>query len=277
MIMRTSLPLKDLAAKTASASPGRSRTCGADRDDEIGAQQGRSMEFKTLGLDPQTTSEPDQLYTEADLARAVEDARRAAALETEAAVCAAMAEDIERRRCDMLAALNDQFELHGKAFDEEIARLAVVSHRLAIALAKAVIPRAIERQPLVDIADVLKATLAGLTAAPAMELRLHPSLVESGEVLIRELVQNTSFAGEITTIPDAALGAGDAELRWKSGAVSRRLSRLQAKALELADHWLADLSIIEDEEGHASCAVSAELATSNGLSGQANEKDDPNE
>ncbi len=113
--------------------------------------------------------------------------------------------------------------------------------RLAIALAKAVIPRAIERQPLVDITDLLKLTITGLAEAPAIELRLHPSHVESGKALMVDLAREVGFAGEVTTASDPGLAEGDAELRWKSGAVSRQVRRLEAEAIDLADRWLKNL------------------------------------
>ncbi len=273
MITMTPLPLKELTTKAISTPCENTPDHGMDQDDKMDVRHGRSMEFKNLGVDPRTAFEPDRLYTEEDLVRAVDDARRATAIETEAEVRSVMAEEIEQRRCDMLAAIKDQLERHGAAFDKEIDRLAAVSHQLAIALAKAVIPRAIERQPLIDITDVLKVTLAGLTAAPAMELRLHPSLVESGEVMIADLVQDTGFAGEVTTVPDPALDEGDAELRWKNGAVSRRPSRLQAEALELAEHWLKDLSGFEGGEAHTLHSAPPELETSDSLSDQESDKE----
>ena len=188
----------------------------------------------------------------------------------------AMANDIEQRRCDMLVAIKDQLERHGSVFEEELARLASISHRLAVALAKAVIPRAIERQPLADITDLLKVTIAGLVAVPAIELRLHPSQVGSGEVLMADLAKDASFAGEVTTIPDPGLGEGDAELRWRSGVASRRLSRLQAEALDLVDRWLEDLPETGGGEVCTPVCASLEAEMPADLSDQMNDKGSTN-
>ena len=166
----------------------------------------------------------------------------------------------------MLASIKDQLEQHRLAFEEELTRLATVSFDLAIALAEAVIPRAIERQPLADITDLLKTTITGLVTAPAIELRLHPSQIEDGKVLMADLARDAGFAGEVMTVPDPVLGEGDAELRWKSGAVSRRLSHLQAEALDLAGRWLHGLPELESGGASKSLSTPLEPAIPNAVS-----------
>lgn len=271
MIAKTPFPLTDLAEARAGSTCENSQGKSLNQDGKTDIQHCRSMEFKSIGPGRQKASEPDRLYTEDDLVRAVDDARRAAALETEAAVRLAMVNDIEQRRCDMLAAIKNQLERHESAFEDELDRLATVSHRLALALAKAVIPRAIECQPLVDITDVLKVTIASLVAVPAIELRLHPSQAESGEVLMAGLIKDVGFAGEVTTVPDPALGEGDAELRWLSGAISRRLDLLQDEALELASYWLQQRPETDDGSACTSLSVSLELEVADGLPDQVND------
>ena len=257
MIAQMPFPMTDLAEGRGDGTCEKIQSNSQDQDGKLSIQPCRSMEFKPLGQAPGGPPEPDRLYTEDDLARAVDDARRTAVLETETEVRSAMANDTEKRRSDMLASIKDQLEQHRSVFEEELTRLATVSFQLAIALAEAVIPRAIERQPLADITDLLKATITGLAAAPAIELRLHPSQIEDGKVLMADLVRDAGFAGEVMTVPDPVLGEGDAELRWKSGAVSRRISDLQAEALDLAGRWLHDLP--ESKSGEASRSLSTPL------------------
>lgn len=235
------------------------------------------MEFKLLGLDSQNAAKLDCLYTENDLARAVDDAKRATALETEAAVRSVMADELEQRRCDMLVAIKSQLKQHVSAFEAELGRLAAVSQGLAVALAKAVIPRAIEHQPLVDITDVLKVTIAGLAAVPAIELRLHPSQAESGGVLMAKLTEDAGFAGDVTTVPDPALGEGDAELRWRSGTASRRLDLLQDEALKLASRWLQQCPETNHTEACTSCSTSDDVENADVLSDQVNDMGSTNE
>ncbi|MGI9509997.1 MAG: hypothetical protein ACR2QJ_11705 [Geminicoccaceae bacterium] len=201
-------------------------------------KRSHAMPFKAFGPDPKENVEPELLYTAEDLERAAEDARRTTALEVEAELRSALADDIEQHRCDMLAAIKKQLDQHRSGFEEEIARLAQVSQRLGISLAQAIIPRAIAQCPLIDISEHLQITMARLTAEPSMELRLPPDLVEDGAAMLAELAKDVGFKGEITAIADPALGPGDASLRWGGGAVDRRLDRLEAEALDLVGRWM---------------------------------------
>jgi len=232
---------------------GKGARMGAERD----TYRSGLIEFRSSGSRPRKKPESERLYTAQDMTRAVDDARRGTALETETAVRQAMANDIEQRRCDLLAAIKGQLEQHRSAFEEELAWLAGASQGLAVALAKAVIPRALERQPLIDITDALKVTLARLTTEPSIELRLSADLVEAGEAFLADLAKESGFTGEITTVADPTLGAGDAELRWQGGAVDRRVDRLQAEVLGLVDHWLQEPPDVTDDEALGPCTPSA--------------------
>lgn len=235
MIGSQPLPLSDLAGEPLIEG------------DERSTYRSGLTEFSPAGSDPRRKAEHDRRYTAEDLARAVDDAQRATARETETALRQAIAGEIEQRQCDLLAAIKDQLEQRQSAFEEELTRLAEISQRLAVALAKAVVPQALERHPLIDIADSLRATLARLAAEPSIELHLPTDLVESGERLLADLASEAGFTGEIITVADPALGDGDVELRWKGGAVDRRLDRLQAEVTGLVDRWLQNSPEAEDQ------------------------------
>ena len=134
--------------------------------------------------------------------------------------------------------------------------MSSISQGIAVALAEAVIPKAIARQPLADITDALRATLQGLVPVPAIELRLHPAAVEFAEALLADVSKDAGFTGELITIADSDLGEGDFELRWQGGMLSRRLECLQAEAMKLADHWL---ELASEDAGDNACASSSEL------------------
>lgn len=181
--------------------------------------------------------EPALRFTEEDLAHAVEEARQATAIDVENRLRLAMTNEIEQRRCDLLAAIKEQIERQASAYERELASMAGVSRQLALALANAVMPRAIERYPLIDITDLLKTTLARLVTEPSVELRLPPDLIDEGTELLAELAEDVGFKGELTTVPDPTLALGDVQLRWKGGVIDRCLETLKAEAESLADRW----------------------------------------
>lgn len=232
--------------------------------DDAGRGGGRNgkMAFTPFGPDPQAASESGHLYTADDLAKAVDEARRLAGEETEAELRVAFADDLERRRVDLLGAIRDQLDRHQSAFENEIKRLAGLSQGLALALGEALIPRALEKQPLADIGDVLRVTLSRLANEPSIELRLPASLIESSAALLDDIAKETGFPGEIVTIADAALGPADVELRWRGGVVERSADRLQAEARDLVERWLRDVPDADDQLETLSPATASESETS---------------
>ena len=174
-------PFVDLAGcrpKKTSGDPRRGGSAASETRPSVHHPQ--AMRFTAFGPTSSKEEEPSLVHTAEDLARAVEDARRRTALEVEADVRSTMAEEIEQRRCDMLAAVNEQLGLHKSAYEQELAHLAEATQRLAILLARAIVPRAVDRCPLVDITESLKSTLARLVTEPSMEMRLPSDLVDEG-------------------------------------------------------------------------------------------------
>lgn len=198
------------------------------------------LDFNVTATTNSQEEEPDPLFTADDLALAVDEARRVTAKEVEAELRATIAGEVEQRRCNILNSINDQISSHRSTFEKELDRLSEVSHRLALALSNAVIPRAMEKLPLADIGDVLKSTMARLVEEPTIEVRLSKDLERDGEVVIADLVKEIGITGVVTTIADSTLGSGDLELRWKGGAIDRHLDRLQDEALKLVDCWLQE-------------------------------------
>ena len=209
-------------------------------------------DFGSEELPSKSEAEPEPLFTADELAAALDEVRRTTAGEVEAELRAAMAEDLDTRRCNVMAAIRDQVEWQKSAFEQEIARSAEISHQLALSLARAVIPRALERYPLNDISDALRNALAQLTAEPSIELRMHPDLVECGQDVLSDLAREAGFTGEADVIADPTFSEGDIELRWKGGTMDRRLLRLQDQASHLVNLWLGKGSPESpDEDGQS--------------------------
>ena len=232
-----------------------SNQVGADRSGQMDHQNAEGInycahlrDFGFKELPSKKEAEPETLFTAEEMAAAVDEACRTTASEVEAELRAAMAADIDKRRCDILAAIRDQVEWHKSTFEQEVARSADISHQLALSLAQAIIPKALERCPLDDINEALRSALAQLTAEPSIELRICPDLAEFGMDVLSDLARDTGFAGEAKVIADPALGEGDIELRWKGGAMDRRLHRLQDQASNLVNLWLGDDSPASHDE-----------------------------
>lgn len=217
-----------------------------DTDAERIAYAALLTDFHEAKRGADKVAEPELLYTAEDLALAVEEAKRAVAEEIEGELRAAMVNELDQRRCDLLALIKDQVGTQRSAFEDEVAGIAAASQRIALELAKVAVPKALEHQPFVDMVDILKGTFARLMEEPSVEVRLSQELVADGEVILAELAQEIGFAGEISAIPDPALGRGDLVLRWKGGMLERRLESLKDEALALVEQWFEDHPVVSN-------------------------------
>lgn len=186
-------------------------------------------------------------YTASELAEAVDQAKCATAAEVEASVRATMTAEVNHRQAQALKAIGDQLAAGENAYNQQLAEAAVIVRDLAIMLAKAIIPRALERQPLVDIDDSIRQTLRRLIDQPAIELRLAPDLVDAADEHLAVLIADTGYRGQLTTMADPSLKQGDARLSWKGGVVVRCLATIQSEVSTLADIWLLDAEHTEGD------------------------------
>ena len=185
-------------------------------------------------------TEPEEAFchTDDDLREAVETAKRTTAIEVEATVRKMMADDINQRQCDVLNAIKVQLTEQREAFDRELVAIARASQELALAMVKAIVPRAIDQQPLADVTDHLKNTIMQLHTPTSIDVRLAPELVDLAQALLSEVAVEARFKGRIDAVPDPDLALGDATIHWKGGEVERRLDRIQAEVLNLVEQWL---------------------------------------
>jgi hypothetical protein len=218
------------------------------------------LPFETTSEDE---AEKERLYSEDDLAQAVEEAKRTTAADVEAAVRQLMLSEIEQRQCDLLEAIKGRLDAQNDAFDQELTAIADASQKLALAMVKAVIPLAIEQQPLSDIKHLVRDTLERLSTPLSIDIRVSPDLVESGRVLLSDVAGKAKFRGQIETLADPDLGAGDVTLSWRGGAVERRLDRIQREAIDLVHHWLPGITgePVESDESNAAEVTSKAVAS----------------
>ena len=221
------VPLGSLSGQTPRASAG---------------SRGERFCFPRLDLFPPPTAEdaerPPRQFGEAELVEAVAAARTEAAAETETRLRAELAASLEQRQAEAWRALSEQLVESRAELERLLQQRAGASRDLALALARALAPRALARAPLADVEAMLRETLARLEPCPRLELRLPQELVAQGRSLLDRVAAETGYPGELAVTPDATLRAGDARLCWQDGAAVRDLAELEAEALDLVDAWL---------------------------------------
>jgi flagellar assembly protein FliH len=177
-------------------------------------------------------------FGEDELARALEQARDEAGAEAAARVRAEVTDSLEHRRAEALGAIAAQLSAAGAALERTLAARVSASRDLALALARALVPRALELQPLADIESMLRDLLLRLEDQPWLEIGLPPELLAGGEEALARVAAETGYQGELRVLAEPALGPGAARVRWREGAAGRELARIEAEAMALVDAWL---------------------------------------
>ncbi len=181
---------------------------------------------------------PSPTFSEEDLRGAVEAARREAGAAAEAAVRSEMLASLEHRQAETLSAISERLAASREVLERTLAARAGASRDLALAVARALVAKALARQPLADIEAMFRELVVRLEGMPWLELRLPPGLLDAGQAALARAADEADYRGELRVIPDARLGPGDARLIWQDGAAERDLASLEAEVGALVDAWL---------------------------------------
>lgn len=181
---------------------------------------------------------PAPTFSAAELASAVEAARRDAYADSASELRAELTASREQREADALAALSQGLAASQHALERLLAARAGASRDLALAVARALVPKALALRPLADVEAMFQELVVRLEGQPWLEVRLPPDVAPTGEAALARIAAQVGFKGELRVQADAGLGPGDARLAWHEGMAERDLARIEAEATALVDAWL---------------------------------------
>ncbi|KQP31772.1 flagellar assembly protein FliH [Methylobacterium sp. Leaf104] len=101
----------------------------------------------------------------------------------------------------------------------------------AILLARKVAGEALDAQPLAAIGDAARAALQHLRGVPHLVVRVHESLVDDSEALVKRLARERGFEGRLVVLGEPDLAPGDARMEWADGGVVRDRAQIEAAVL----------------------------------------------
>ncbi|AWN36948.1 FliH/SctL family protein [Methylobacterium radiodurans] len=99
---------------------------------------------------------------------------------------------------------------------------------VAVLLARRVAGEALDARPLAVIAEAARGALQHLRGVPHLAVRVHDSLVEETEALLRRLARERGFEGRLVVLGEPDLALGDARIEWADGGVVRERARIEA-------------------------------------------------
>jgi flagellar assembly protein FliH len=63
-------------------------------------------------------------------------------------------------------------------------------------------------------------------------VRVHDSLVEEAEALVKRLARERGYEGRLVVLGDPDMAAGDARIEWADGGIVRERARIEAAVLD---------------------------------------------
>ena len=101
----------------------------------------------------------------------------------------------------------------------------------AIALARKIAGEALDAHPLAAIGDTARAALQHLRGVPHLVVRVHESLADEAEALVKRRARERGFEGRLGGLGEPDLPPGDARMEWADGGVVRDRARIEAAVL----------------------------------------------
>lgn len=165
-----------------------------------------------------------------------EGSRKAAG---EADIAAARAEGyrqgLEQGRCEadgQVAGLAAQLARSAeRLFAMEEARVATLEEQaaqLAVSVAQAIAGAALADKPLAMLGGAVRECLGHARQAPHLVVRVHESMVEAAETLVKRLILENGFSGRLIVLGEPDILPGDGRIEWADGGFVMDRERLSA-------------------------------------------------
>ncbi|MFC6740321.1 FliH/SctL family protein [Methylobacterium tardum] len=103
---------------------------------------------------------------------------------------------------------------------------------VAILIARKVAGDALDAAPLAGIGEAARTALQHLRGVPHLVVRVHDSLAEEAETLVKRLARERGYEGRLVVLGDPDMAAGDARIEWADGGIVRERARIEAAVLD---------------------------------------------
>jgi flagellar assembly protein FliH len=96
------------------------------------------------------------------------------------------------------------------------------------ALAEKLAAQAVAAYPLAAISDAAEEAFRHLRGVPHLAVRVHESLVEQVDGLIRKMARERGYEGRVIILGDDEIAPGDARIEWADGGIVRERKDIEA-------------------------------------------------
>jgi flagellar assembly protein FliH len=142
-------------------------------------------------------------------------------------------------------------QLRAIAIGQEHARVAASAEatELAVAIARKLAGRLIERQPLDQVEALVLRCMDDMRDEPRLVIRAAEPVVQQLDAKIDQLVAQSGFGGKVALVPDETMALTDCRINWADGSAERRQTALEQEVDQAVERYLAGLQAQLAEPG----------------------------
>lgn len=142
-------------------------------------------------------------------------------------------------------------QLRAIATGQEHARIAASAEatELAVAIARKLAGRLIERQPLDQVEALVLRCMDDMRDEPRLVIRAAEPVVQQLDARIDQLVAQSGFGGKVALVPDETMALTDCRINWADGSAERRQTALEHEVDQAVERYLAGLQAQLAEPG----------------------------
>lgn len=189
-------------------------------------------EFAADGTVLRDGSRIRKVLTEGEAQAMAEEAAHEAR-QSEEAAAARISADALRQFTGQLQALYARLDTESEALREDAVRLAM-------AAARAIAGEALRHYGADTIEACVKEALCDLRAEPRIAVRVAPHLADTLAERLYSFAESEGMDGAVIVRADDEVGAGDCVLEWRSGAIERTQTDIEARISEVIGKWMAE-------------------------------------
>jgi flagellar assembly protein FliH len=146
---------------------------------------------------------------------------------------------------------NIAMQLAAIAGSEQRAQIAARTEatELAVAIARKLAGRLIERQPLDQVEALVLRCMDDMREEPRLVIRAAEAVVQQLDARIDQLVAQSGFGGKVALVPDETMAPTDCRINWADGSAERRQAALEQEVDQAVERYLAGLQAQLAEPG----------------------------
>ncbi|MGD1886112.1 MAG: hypothetical protein ACFB01_03130 [Cohaesibacteraceae bacterium] len=123
--------------------------------------------------------------------------------------------------------------------DDEIGRREERGVRIAIAAARKLARRLLDKEPLGEVETLFRACLAPMFDASHLVVRIRPEHLDAIHDRLQAIAAAQGFEGRLVFLGDEEMAPGDARIEWADGGVARSQADLETSLDGLIEDYLA--------------------------------------